>query len=129
MRETDRAVRGRVAQRKPDECLRACVAQMLGLDYDALPDISAETSTPEAFWNAWCDWAQEAGYEMLFYYDGMPAAADWIAVVPSLNKPGFDHAVLMHHARLVNDPASHGLCYLQPPPKAKYGITLERKGE
>lgn len=115
-------MRTAVVQRKHDECLRACVSYLLDVDYEATPSISAADARTEEFWDAWVEWAADRGYQMLFYYDGMPAATDWIAVVPSLNQPGKDHAVVMRHAGLVLDPVSNGERYTRAPRKAKYGI-------
>jgi len=113
-----------VFQRKHDECLRACVSFLLGIPYDELPDVSAADDSTDDFWSAWVDWGRQRGKELFFYYDGMPAATEWIAVVPSLNQPGKDHAVVMQRARLVHDPVSHGERYDKTPAEIKYGITL-----
>jgi hypothetical protein len=119
-------------QRRYDECLRACTAVVLGLDYDDTPEVSAADTGTEDFWDAWVGWANRSGHgPMLFYYDAPPVERErWIAVVPSLNTPGKDHAVVMRRTALVLDPVSNGERYSAiSPSHVKYGITFTQPNQ
>jgi hypothetical protein len=115
-----------VKQRRNDECLRACFATMLDLDYEECPDIDVEAVSANQFWAKWEGWFSERGQMFRIHgRDALPLPGEWIAVVPSLNQPGEKHAVLMRGATLIEDPSVREVYDYVTPSLVKYGITVE----
>lgn len=117
--------RSPIAQRRGDECLRACAAFILNIDYEDTPSVSAADAPTDTFWGDWTAWAEQRGTPMLFYYQDHPRSDLWIACVPSLAFPGRDHAVVMQRTLLLLDPARFARYEAVRHSDVRYGIAFE----
>lgn len=93
--------------RRNDDCLRACAATVLGIDYEDTPTVVPDSVPSEEWWDAWYKWAAANGLTLDYYpeTERSPIEHDlWIGIVDSLNVPDRDHAVVMRRTGLLHDP-------------------------
>jgi len=96
-------------QRTDSDCLRCCLASLLCLEYEDVPDFVKEYND---WYQALCDWARDQGYMTLQFHAIMDGEilqhhnsdALWIATGPA--QRGHNHAVLFRGSKLIHDPHS-----------------------
>lgn len=116
-------------QRRHDDCLRACVATVLGIAYDDTLSIEPDAVENDEFWSAWVDWAEARGDVMWFFHGEQPIHLDrWIASVPSLTMPGKQHVVVMRRTGLFDDPCRTTKREFVSPSDVTLGIAFESCG-
>lgn len=101
-----------VVQRGEFDCMRAAVATVLGIPYEATPPIDSGGRGAhvgsEAFSAAWREWAATRGLTLRVFCSHCPTFLDaWIAVVDGYGRPDMRHSVVMRGARFAHDPSPH----------------------
>jgi hypothetical protein len=83
------------------DCLRACVASILELDIDELPNFHGD-----GWWDRWVAWGEARGLDFCCYApeDLPPEAEYWIAGPDSPRIPDVKHAVVVNGGEIVWDP-------------------------
>lgn len=92
-------------QRTNTDCLRCCIATLLQIPYEDVPDLVDEPQ--------WIiqlhKWAENRGYDLSIQEDGNFLPEYSIAVGPSPRIQGKDHAVIINNKmKTVHDPALAG---------------------
>ncbi len=85
------------------DCVRACIASILELEIDDVPNFTEMAKTEGEMWEAFAEWLAKRRYAMLFIYDlkNLFFVIDegyvmyGIGGVPSQNIKGCDHAVVV----------------------------------
>jgi len=106
-----------VYQSQDNDCLRAAVASLLGLEIGSVPHF-VEESGPEC-WVTLCKWCGSHGIDLEMHYDSDPGI---LCIAAGLGPRGRRHIVVWHKG-LVHDPHPSGAGLVGAP---DYYATLEQ---
>jgi hypothetical protein len=83
------------------DCFRACVASILEMDIDDLPNYHGYN-----WWNRWIAWGTKHGLVFECYYpDEVPPEAEYVIAGPKSPRiPDITHAVVVKNGKIVWDP-------------------------
>jgi hypothetical protein len=118
-------------------CTEAAVASILGLSLDDVPDFSANGDDALTFWNAFEDFINAHGFEVMML-DGS-YVPDVLYLASGMSPRGVHHMVVMRAGQLVHDPhpsragiaAPEQIRLLVPidPSAALHSTTADSKGK
>lgn len=91
----------KICSKTKGDCFRACIASILEMDIDSLPNPKSEMWLME-----WRSWFQERGMRLDWDHEKIWREGYWIASVPSKNYKDVYHAIVMKDHWVEFDPST-----------------------